>query len=113
MGKGENAGNQHFLLFPLCLLLYERGISVFLSHLDCRLQNLSIRTSLKVNTSSLLNSEILDIYMYDADSKDNFADKKLDTQIIDFVIQKDKAWLEKEIKHWLPAFLAHLLKGSF
>ena len=24
MGKEENAGNQHFLLFPQCLLSYER-----------------------------------------------------------------------------------------
>ena len=24
-GKGENADNQHFLLFPQCFLLYERG----------------------------------------------------------------------------------------
>ena len=24
MGKGENAGNQHFLLFPLCFLPYQR-----------------------------------------------------------------------------------------
>ena len=26
MGKGENAGNQHFLLFQLCFLSYERQI---------------------------------------------------------------------------------------
>ena len=24
MGKGENAGDQHFLLFPQCFLLYQR-----------------------------------------------------------------------------------------
>ena len=24
VGKWENAGNQHFLLFPLCFLLYQR-----------------------------------------------------------------------------------------
>ena len=24
VGKGENAGNQHFLLFPQCFLLYQR-----------------------------------------------------------------------------------------
>ena len=24
VGKGENAGNQHFLLFPNCLLPYQR-----------------------------------------------------------------------------------------
>ena len=25
-GKGENAGNQHFLLFPQCFLIYGRQI---------------------------------------------------------------------------------------
>ena len=24
MGKGEHAGNQHFLLFPQCFLLYQK-----------------------------------------------------------------------------------------
>ena len=26
-GKGENAGNQHFLLFPQCFLPYQRKIA--------------------------------------------------------------------------------------
>ena len=29
MGKGENAGNQHFLLFPSCFLPIPKQISVF------------------------------------------------------------------------------------
>ena len=29
MGKGENAGNWHFLLFPQCFLSYERQIKCF------------------------------------------------------------------------------------
>ena len=29
VGKGENAGNQHFLLFPHCFLLYHREKSSF------------------------------------------------------------------------------------
>ena len=29
MSKGENAGNQHFLLFPLCLLPFPKQISNF------------------------------------------------------------------------------------
>ena len=45
VGKGENAGNQHFVLFP-CFLPFPRTISVFQWHLFCRLQILSIWTSL-------------------------------------------------------------------
>ena len=41
VGKGENAGNQHFLLFSHCLLLYQRQKYHF-SCLICRLQMLSI-----------------------------------------------------------------------
>ena len=40
VGKGENAGNQHFLLFPQCFLPIQR--TKF-----CRLQMLSIWTSVK------------------------------------------------------------------
>ena len=29
VGKGENAGNQHFLLFPQCFLPYQGGKSAF------------------------------------------------------------------------------------
>ena len=29
LGKGENAGNQHFLLFPQCFLPFPRQISDF------------------------------------------------------------------------------------
>ena len=29
VGKGENAGNQHFLLFPQCFLPYQREKSLF------------------------------------------------------------------------------------
>ena len=29
LGKGENAGNQHFLLFPQCFLFYQRKKSSF------------------------------------------------------------------------------------
>ena len=47
VGKGENAGNQHFLLFPECFLLFLKQISLFQLHWFCRLQMLSIWTSLK------------------------------------------------------------------
>ena len=44
VGKGENAGNQHFLLFPQCFLPFPKQILIFKLHLICRLQMLSIRT---------------------------------------------------------------------
>ena len=47
MGKGENAGNQHFLFFPQCFLPFPKQISSFCSHLSCCLQALSIWTSLR------------------------------------------------------------------
>ena len=46
VGKKENAGNQHFLLFPRFLPL-SKQISIFQPHLFCRLQMLSIWTSLQ------------------------------------------------------------------
>ena len=39
-GKGENAGSQHFLLFPQCFLSNPNQISIFESHLFYRLQML-------------------------------------------------------------------------
>ena len=47
VGKGENAGKQHFLLFPQCFLLFTKQISNLQSLLFCCLQILSIWTSLK------------------------------------------------------------------
>ena len=35
VGNGENAGNQHFLLFLQCFLSFPKQISIFLSHLFC------------------------------------------------------------------------------
>ena len=45
VGKGENAGNQHFLLFPQSFVPFPKQILVFQSHLFCRLLMLSIWTS--------------------------------------------------------------------
>ena len=42
VGKGENAGNQQFLLFPHCYLAFPKQISLLKSHLFCRLQMLPI-----------------------------------------------------------------------
>ena len=36
VGKGENAGNQQFLLFPQCFLPFPKQILTFQSHLVCR-----------------------------------------------------------------------------
>ena len=38
VGNGENAGSQHFLLFPQGILLLQTQISIFESLLFCRLQ---------------------------------------------------------------------------
>ena len=42
VGKGENAGNQHFLLFQQRFLLHQRKIAPFQHHSNCRLQMLRI-----------------------------------------------------------------------
>ena len=47
VGKGENAGNEHFLLFKQCFLPLPLRILIFQSHSFCRLQMLSIWTSPK------------------------------------------------------------------
>ena len=36
VGKGENAGNQHYLLFPQFLIPYKRQSKTFERHLLCR-----------------------------------------------------------------------------
>ena len=48
VGKGENAGNQHFLLFPQCFLPFPKRILTFQPNLICLLQMLSTSTSLKI-----------------------------------------------------------------
>ena len=42
VGKGENAGYQHFLLFPQYFRFIPLQTTIFESHLFCRLQLLSI-----------------------------------------------------------------------
>ena len=42
VGKGENAGNHHFLLFQHCFLLFQAEKSSFKQFVICRLQSLSI-----------------------------------------------------------------------
>ena len=38
VGKGENAGNQHFLLFPQFFIPFPNQISIVHLHLFCHLQ---------------------------------------------------------------------------
>ena len=45
--KEENAGTQHFLLFPQCFLQYQREVTPFEPLWHCRLQMLSIWTRLR------------------------------------------------------------------
>ena len=47
VGKGENAGNQHFLLFSQCFIPFQNQISIFDSLLFCHLEILLISRSLK------------------------------------------------------------------
>ena len=47
VGKGENAGNQHFPLFPQCFLPFPKQISIFQPNVICLLQMLLIWTSMK------------------------------------------------------------------
>ena len=47
LGKGENAGNQHFLPFPKCFLPFPKQILIFQLHLFCCLQMHSICSGLK------------------------------------------------------------------
>ena len=47
VGKEENAGNPHFLLFPQCFLPIPYKISIFDSHSFCCLQMFTIWTCLK------------------------------------------------------------------
>ena len=48
LGKRENSGNQHFLLFPKYFLPYTKQSSIFEPHLSCCLHVLGIwTTSLK------------------------------------------------------------------
>ena len=63
--KGENAGNQHVLLFQQCFLPFAKQISIFQPHLFCCLQILSISTSLEF--FCLVKSEVAFAAIMDQD----------------------------------------------
>ena len=51
MGKGENAGNQHFLPFPQCFLLYQGEKPSLQQYFICQLQIISIWSCWKMSFS--------------------------------------------------------------
>ena len=51
VAKGENAGNQHFLLFPQCFLTIPKRISDFKLHVQCIL---SSANAFNLNKSKIL-----------------------------------------------------------
>ena len=58
LGKGENACNQHFLLFSQCFLPFQKQILIFKLYTFCHLQTLSISPK----STILLCSKDLSIY---------------------------------------------------
>ena len=77
VGKGENAGNKHFLLFPQCFLPIPKRICLLKIHIFCRLQMFSIWTSLNIFSfgKALTNDDNLDgtKFKASADDKINLA----------------------------------------
>ena len=63
VGRGENASNQHFLLFQHCFLASHKQFSIFYLHLFCCLQTLWIWTS--PNFCLLVKSKIIHEGIYD------------------------------------------------
>ena len=60
MGKGENAGNQHFLLFPQCCLPFQYSAKFNLSSADAfnldQSKNLSLGKELTITRRQILDS---------------------------------------------------------
>ena len=54
MEKGENAGKQHFLLFPLCFLASERHIYLFIKP-TCYEQDIVVTTKFGVIVRALVS----------------------------------------------------------
>ena len=78
--KGENGGNQYFLLFIQCFLPFPKQTSIFQSHLFCHLQMLSIWTSLKfcclVELTQTPKRQILDSSKLKETADNNFKSNK-------------------------------------
>ena len=105
--KGENAGNQHFLLFPQRFLLNQREKSSLQQHLICRL--LSIGT---YPTNLLFGKELKklqhEFFFNIKELEVNFSNISiLYHTVMIFDAPKEKAFRKhcgRRRKCWLPAF---------
>ena len=61
MGKGENAGNQHFLLFPQC---FQEGSGVEINFFSYLLKIASAMISSLLNASCYSQNEKYDFLLY-------------------------------------------------
>ena len=110
VGKGENAGNQHFLLFLQCFRLFtrekEKEISIFQSlfQLFCCLQVLSILTSLKIChlVNPLPVNKILDQTKLKAFADDKLNVTKMIISVFDRVVQTISHFPTMFSKGFLP-----------
>ena len=75
VGKAENAGNQHFLLFSQCFLLHQRDKSSFNNVEFCRLQALSIDYIQNKPLSPVLHSSVGSVQ--DLKTGDHWIDPRL------------------------------------
>ena len=64
VGKGENAGSQHFLLFPQCFIPFSKQISMLDSRLFCHVQVFLVWASLKDDLLVKINLNCLAGNMY-------------------------------------------------
>ena len=93
VGKGENVGNQHFLLFPQCFLPFTKQIYKFQSRLFCRLHMLLISTGrLKVVVGYRVKYNVI----MSLSTRTNFNQKY--RQVLQFIDVKRLLWLGKKIK---------------
>ena len=91
-GKGENAGNQHFLLFPQCFLPFPIQISSFHSHIFRLLHMLPIWTSLKI--CRLVKRYVPHDKILDLVTSKKFAEKNV-TEILIYVFDRVENISEK------------------
>ena len=74
VGKAEDAGYHHFLLFPQCLLSFPKQILTFESVLFSRLQMLSVRPS-KLKAFPDDNSNVAQMMQFFFDWEENIVGK--------------------------------------
>ena len=102
--KGENAGNQHFLLFPPYFLPFSKQVLSFHSNLFCCLPMLSIWTCLKF--CNLVRSKLYSKqrnFQLTETGKICRQQNKCDLKI-KCCCWKGRKHCGKRRKYWLPAF---------